>query len=288
MRGRDSAAHALSVNTLVTDTVLRSIRTTATTEAHFKSHEHATRNFLTPGMYGVLRLDGRSFGSYCRGLLEPADELFIAHMDMVAVELVKQLSGVRLAYVQSDEISLLLTDWASPTMAGDAQSKTEFMFGGNIQKLASISAAIASTAMNIQRLGTVTDKVALFDARAFSLSSRQDAIDYFAWRQHDAQSNTLSMTASARFSHKQLDGVGAAGKRRMLLEAGIDPDGTPLGFRRGRAVVFEARPGSSTFVDRRTQKETTVEFVRQTPVAVPAPLFTTDGSLIPLPRMVSA
>lgn len=254
------------------------------TESHFKSREHETRNFLTPNSFSVIRLDGRAFHSYCRGLQQPADRLFMGHMDMVALALVKQLSGVRLSYIQSDEISLLLTDWRQPTDEETEPTKTEFMFGGNIQKLVSISAAIASTTLNALRYGTVTDKVALFDARAFSLDTREETVDYFAWRQHDALVNTVSMTAGAHFSSRELHGLSTAGRFAKLVEAGVDPDVAPAGFRGGRVTVFEERPGTATYLDKRTNLPVTVNFVRREAVAVPAPRFVDDDSLIPAAR----
>lgn len=244
----------------------------------FVAFEAATRTFLTPGDYGVIRLDGRAFHSYCGALDKPNDDQFIADMDAVAIELRRQIDGVRLSYVQSDEISLLLTDW---TPRNDAiRRRSAFMFGGNIQKLVSISAAIASTTLNRLRLGKHTDKVALFDARAFSIHCRDDVVECFAWRQRDAGINSLSMHASAHFSHKQLHGLSSAARRELLLEHGIDPS-TAAGFRHGRVVTYVTKPGAAVYRDKNTDVRNTVEFERHVPVTMTAPRFASDDSLIP-------
>lgn len=247
----------------------------------FKAREHETRAFIAPKTYAVLRLDGRAFHTYCARLHKPADSLFMEHMDMVAIALFTQLSGVRLAYVQSDELNLLITDWVPTPVNGTPAPATQFMFGGNIQKLVSISAAIASVTLNQLRLGSATDKVGLFDARIFNLVDRQETIDYFAWRQADCATNSLSMTASAHFSSQQLHAANASERRAMLLAAGIDPDATPEGFRRGRVIVNERRPEATTFEHRRTGAMQTVDYVRNHPVSMVAPEFAVDGRLVP-------
>ena len=249
-------------------------------ETRFKSAERTTRTFLTPKDYGVMRFDGRSFHTYCAGLQRPADQEFMGHMDAVAIALLTGLSGARLAYVQSDEISVIFVDWREPG-SGDEGAGPQMMFGGSVQKLTSIGAAIASTTMNLLRHGTHTDKIALFDARAFSLPTREDTVDYLAWRQHDAGKNSVSMTASTHFSPKALDGKSTADRVAMLAEMGVPMDSTPLGFRRGRVIVREPQPGSTTFIHKRTGLPETVTYNRSVPVSRPAPLFAQDNSLVP-------
>lgn len=156
----------------------------------------------------------------------------------------------------------------------DPGTERGFMFGGAVQKLVSISAAIASTTLNTRRLGDVTDLVALFDARAFSVADPDEACEYFAWRQLDARVNSLSMLASAHFSHRTLHGVSTQQRAELLREAGIEPSDLPAEFRNGRIVSKVERPDERTFFDRRIGQDRTVRFTRDVPVAVPAPDFT--------------
>lgn len=255
------------------------VTTNSPADDRFKTFERTTASYLNPDQYAIIRVDGRAFHTYCAGLEKPADELFMAHMDAAAVDLAEQLSGVRLVYVQSDEISLLISPWAADG------TRQELMFAGNVQKLVSVAAAIASVRLNLLRHGTVTDRTALFDGRAFSLPTREDVVDYFTWRQRDAARNSLAMTVRAHFGHRQVQGLNGSAQRRLLADAGVNPEGTPDGFRRGRTVTFEKRPDSTTFVHKRTGQTETVEFQRTVAVMGPAPLFADDDSLIPQPGL---
>lgn len=237
--------------------------------AEFKDAEKLFRTHLAPELPAILRLDGRAFHSYCRGLAKPYDEQFMSDMDQVALELARQIDGVRAVYAQSDEISLLLRPVDAP------EHDQSFMFGGQIQKLVSISAAIASSTLNARRLGTVTDKVALFDSRAFTLAP--SAVQrYFQWRQADARINSLSMLASTHFSHRQLHGVGDRERRVMLESIGVDPHALPAGFVNGRVVVRRPEPSSRTFFDKRVGEDRTVEFTRNVAYVIAAPDFEHD------------
>ncbi len=234
--------------------------------SEFKDAERATRTYLDRTLPAVIRLDGRAFHSYCKGLKRPYDTGFMDDMDQVTLTLAQQVDGVRLAYVQSDEISLLLL----PNLT--LEDRAEFMFGGQVQKLVSITAAIASSVLNTARYGKVTDKLALFDSRAFTLPDMDAVTRYFQWRQGDAQVNSLSMLASTHFSHKQLAGVGNRDRVTMLRDAGIDPDELPVSFRRGRVVLREPVQKQTTFTGRDGIPRT-VDFVRQQAYVTAAPSF---------------
>lgn len=250
------------------DAIALPVRSRAAGE-EFKAAERATRTMLTPGLPAVIRLDGRAFHSYCRGLERPFDERFMADMDAVAVALAEQVDGVRLAYVQSDEISLLLTDRIGEPVQ-------TFMFAGQVQKLVSITAAIASSVLNASRHDRVTDKIALFDSRAFSLPDMDTVQRYFEWRQADAQVNSLSMLASAHFSHKKLLGVGNGERVQMLASIGVDAAALPARFVNGRVVRRRPVPHRTTFFDPRVQRDRTVEFERKVGFVEAAPAFA-DG-----------
>lgn len=241
----------------------------------FKKAELGFRATLTPGLPAIVRLDGRAFHSYCRDLERPFDSRFMADMDQVTLGLAQQIDGVRLAYTQSDEISLLLTDRLIDGIGREGRDATrqDFMFGGQVQKIVSISAAIASALMNAARLGKITDRLAVFDARAFTLPDMAAVDRYFQWRQADARSNALGMAASARFSHRELMGVPNRKRADMLRSAGADPDALPLEFTEGRVVVRVPLAQTSTFFDRRVGAERTVEFTRMTAVTTAALSF---------------
>ena len=67
---------------------------------------------LMPGTYILAMLDGRSFSKMIKKKFQlPFDDVFIGMMNKTAEILCSKVQGARFAYVQSDEISLVLTDF---------------------------------------------------------------------------------------------------------------------------------------------------------------------------------
>jgi tRNA(His) guanylyltransferase len=71
---------------------------------------HALR--MPPGVYAVVRVDGRGFSRLTEGRYEkPFDAAFNTHMVAAATALLQEMQGIY-AYTESDEISILLPrDW---------------------------------------------------------------------------------------------------------------------------------------------------------------------------------
>lgn len=143
----------------------------------------------------IIRVDGRAFHTWTRGLEKPFDAQFRAWMNAVACTLCHEISTARFAYVQSDEISVLLTDYV--------YFNTEQWFGGRVQKMCSVAAAIAAMRMN--RVASNRDG-ATFDARVFSLP-REDVVNYFVWRQRDCIRNSILGFAQSQMSPSQMHGI---------------------------------------------------------------------------------
>ena len=176
-----------------------------------KAYEKATQTVLPPRTYTIIRVDGRAFHTYLREAAKPFDPRVIEAMDLTAQGLLAAMSGSRFAYTQSDEISVLLTDL-------DPQSQP--WFGGEVQKLASVAASLATAAFNNHYGGL---RVATFDARAYTIPSRIEVANYFMWRQKDAIRNAISMAAQAEFSQKELHGKNTDEMQELLFqERGIN------------------------------------------------------------------
>lgn len=191
-----------------------------------KRYEATYRHVLPKRTYTILRLDGRAFHTYLRGAVKPYDETFMTDMDAVTAALCAEVSGAKLAYTQSDEISILITDFATPD--------TEPWFGGVTAKILSVSASFATAVLNERRPG----KRALFDARAFTLSDAVEVANYFIWRQRDAVRNSITMAAQAKYSPKQLHGVKSGRMQEMLfVDHGINWNDYPGGCKRGRVAI---------------------------------------------------
>lgn len=196
-----------------------------------KEHERAYRYVLPRRTYTILRVDGRAFHNLTKELDRPYDEDFMLIMDAVAMELCYEVQGARLAYVQSDEISVLYTDFEAPG--------TQAWFGGVLAKQISIGAAIASQSFN--STSGITDKIrtqAEFDARVFTLSDPVEVANYFLWRQQDATRNSILMAGQAYFSHRELQGKSTGEVQEMLWsQKQVNWNDYPEGFKRGRVIV---------------------------------------------------
>lgn len=227
-------------------------------------YERRARTMLPRRSHMIIRCDGRCFSGYTRGLDRPFDAQLMADMAATAAELASEVSGCRLAYTQSDEISMVVTDFAAPS--------TQAWFDGNQQKIVSISAALATAVFNELRPG----KRALFDSRAFTIPDPVEVENYLIWRQQDATRNSIQMAAQARFSPRQLHGKGGGELQDMLWrEHRINWNDYPAEFKRGTLVAPVTRVEPVTYVDRRTGETcTTPEVERRSWVTAAAPVFT--------------
>jgi tRNA(His) 5'-end guanylyltransferase len=229
-----------------------------------KRYEAVQRAVLPRRTYTLLRVDGRAFHTYLRGCQKPFDTAFMTDMDAVAEALCAEITGSVFAYTQSDEISILITDFAS--------EHTEPWFGGVIAKQLSISAALATAVLNERRPGR-----ALFDARVFTIADPVEVANYFLWRQRDAVRNSISMAAQAHFSHKRLHGVNSGGMQELLFtEAGVNWNDYPDGCKRGRVTVRRTGERPVEYVDRRSGESVSTTAVRSWWETSAAPHFTTE------------
>ena len=108
------------------------------------NYESRSRIFLTRRTPVICRLDGKAFHTWTRGLKKPFDEGLIDDMEATTKFLCENIQGVKLGYCQSDEISLLLTDYET--------LDTQAWFDYNVQKMTSISASMATAKFNQLRL----------------------------------------------------------------------------------------------------------------------------------------
>ena len=244
-----------------------------------KQWENAYRSVVEPHSYLMLRLDGRAFHTYTRGLSRPFDAELVAAMDATMVALCEEIDGVRLAYCQSDEISLVVTDWrhGAPTPGNPTGLRlSEPWLGGVVAKILSISAAVASVEFNDVRVGQSQRAGAVFDARLWTFpgdeQGQAEVGNYLLWRQRDAIKNSVTMAASAVFSRRRLHGVNSEEKHRLLVEAGKPWEGLPAGYRQGRVAVRRPQVAAVTYVDKRDGAEKTIEVERHPFVIEDAPL----------------
>jgi len=194
-----------------------------------EQYENRTRYFLPRRTYTIIRLDGKAFHTFTKGLKKPYDQDFIDMMDSTALFLCEEIQGVQFAYVQSDEISLLLTDFEKPT--------TDAWFDGNIQKITSVSASMASAIFNNINVFNHSN-LAFFDSRVFTIPDAIEVENYFIWRQKDAIRNSIAMTAQSLYSHKELIGKSKDEQQDMIHAKGGNWNNMPDEFKRGRMIIY--------------------------------------------------
>lgn len=235
-------------------------------------YETRARTFLPRRTYTILRLDGKAFHTYTRGLDRPFDKQLMDDMAETARFLCREVGGARLAYTQSDEISLILTDFDRPS--------TEAWFDGNVQKIVSVSASLATAKFNELRPG----RLAFFDSRVFTIPDPVEVENYLIWRQQDATRNSISMAAQARFSHKQLNGKSTNEMQEMLwAEHGINWNDYDPRFKRGTLVSSRFEVGDVEYVDKRTHVVRVAANVeRRVWDITAAPVFTQERESLPV------
>lgn len=206
-----------------------------------KRYETVPRTSLTPRMPMIIRVDGRAFHTYTKALKRDAEspwnwELRDA-LTAAAKALVDEIAGAKLAYLQSDEISVLVTDYDSLTV--------QAWFNGVAQKICSVTASIATAAFNRWMvLGgglsfsrwTKDTNLVTFDSRCFVVP-KEDVCNYFVWREQDATRNSVSMLAQHHFDHAELQGKSWGTMQEMLhSEKGINWNDCDVWQKRGWCV----------------------------------------------------
>ena len=217
-----------------------------------KRYELPAQQNLMRRTYTWLRIDGKAFHTYTKGLKRPFDDGLIDDMNNAAIYACKKIQGAVLAYVQSDEISILMTDFEKIT--------TDAWFDNNVQKMVSVSASLVTTEFNRLRLKRAfSDKLydcefpgemghydiqefiekfrmAEFDSRVFQVPTQDESMNYLIWRQQDATRNSISSVAQSLYSHKELEGKDSNQKQEMIFQKGTNWNDYPSKYKRGRVM----------------------------------------------------
>lgn len=189
-----------------------------------KTYEFTFMHKLPPRMPTIIRLDGVCFHTFCKKMQKPFDLAFAAHMASTAIELCKNIATVQLAYTFSDEISLLLHPYK--------KLNSEGWYDNKLQKIISVSAGIASA-----YLASISgSSKAIFDSRAFILPEHE-VVNYFIWRQQDAERNSLNSMAHSLYSQKELQGKKAVQLHEMIYLKNYNWNALPTYQKRGICII---------------------------------------------------
>lgn len=200
------------------------------------NYENISRYYLTRRTPVIIRIDGKAFHTFTRGFKKPFDDILVKTMQETMKYLCENIQGCVLGYTQSDEISLVLTDYAELT--------TDAWFGNNLQKMCSVSASMATLAFNkafndnivkyidsyfdancdvtkdlagyTKILINARNKGAMFDSRVFTIP-KDEVCNYFIWRQQDATRNSIQSVGQANFSDKELHKKSTKDIQDMLM-----------------------------------------------------------------------
>ena len=228
-----------------------------------KEYEKRNQYYLQKRTPVAIRVDGRSFHTFTKGFERPFDDILIKSMQETAKYMCENIQGAKIAYVQSDEITIILTDYDT--------LNTDCWFNYRTDKLCSISASMATMAFNKffvknvnifrnskevkgysgQYFGDYEDAIiqlaiyekavekgAMFDARCFNIP-KEEVTNLIYWRQLDATRNSIQMVGQANFSHKELQNKTCNMIQDMLHEQkGINWNDYPTVCKRGTSVIY--------------------------------------------------
>ena len=172
---------------------------------------------LLPNTPILVMIDGKNFSKLVKNKFEkPFDDWFIQTMNKTAEHLCKNVQNCIGAYVQSDEISLIIKD----------NSLTCSPFDGRICKLQSIIPAMATAFFNkelikyhmskmyygnpefveVNDMNKYLDSMPdyVFDCKVWNVPNDNDAMAWMLYRQIDCIRNSKQQFCQTYVSHKEL------------------------------------------------------------------------------------
>lgn len=217
----------------------------------------------------IAHIDGRSFSKMIKNKFnKPFDSSFINMMNETASYLCAMVQGVHLAYVQSDEISLLIKK---------NTAESDVFFGGRLCKMQSIIASLATAKFNQlyminyfkkhedknpfyeERHYTTSECVdtianfplCQFDCKVWDVDTANDAMAWFLFRNIDCIRNSKQQTAQAYLPHNALLGLESDTQIKKLLdEKGVDWNSFSGGEKWGRLIYREKEEKPHTFINK--------------------------------------
>lgn len=231
-----------------------------------KDYEMRDRYFLQKRIPVAIRVDMRAGHTFTKGFERPFDKVFMKSMQETAKYMCENMGNAKFAYVQSDEITIILVDYDT--------LETDCWFNYRTDKLCSISASMATMAFNrffaqeVDKWGVETfgwewykggtndpevanspeyklseiyskaiDKGAMFDARCFNIP-KEEVTNLIYWRQLDATRNSIQMVGQVHFSHDELQDKTCNMIQDMLMtKYGINWNDFTIPCKRGTACI---------------------------------------------------
>ena len=181
-------------------------------------YEDRAQVYLPRRTYVIMRLDIKGCKRIAEALAfeKPFDIGFCQGMDETAAALCRNINGSQLAYVQNDEINVLVTDFA--------RAATEPWAGYSVQRMCSMSASMATGTLTqwLQRsCSTIKDMVTpVFEVRVFAIPDPVEVANYFVHRQKVCARGAAQVIARQHYSDDELRGRTAPELQAMIVEKG--------------------------------------------------------------------
>lgn len=259
-----------------------------------ENYENRTKQYLMRRTPTIIRLDGKAWHTYCKGLDRPFDDGLREDMQATTAFLCSEIQGAKCGYTQSDEITILLTDYDSLT--------TDAWFNYSVQKMCSIAASLATAKFNELRVRRIVEgnllndnpnaqqiknvlghlkkssKLAFFDARVFQIADKEEVVNCFLWRQRDAEKNSISMLAQSLYSHKELHQKNTSDMQEMCFQKGHNWNDLHFSKKRGSFIINNTYVDGSLMTDGTTVNDKSV--IRNKWKVVETPFFGKDRNSI--------
>lgn len=177
-----------------------------------------TRDYrLDKDKYVLVHIDGRAFSKMIKNKFKlPFDDIFMDMMDKTASYVCQNVQGAKLAYIQSDEITLVLTAF---NIEGDEVHDSGAFFDYRLCKMQSIIASLATAKFNqLLALHKINDAIDVIDASAkvevmslvqldckcWDVERYEDVFAWLKFRQNDCIRNSKQQFCQTYCPHKAL------------------------------------------------------------------------------------
>ena len=197
-----------------------------TLEDRMLYYRSKTDYVLEKSPYVMIMLDGKNFSSKIKKKFSlPFDETFIDIMNKTAAYVCSQIQGAKLAYVQSDEISIVINN-----IGTDSQN---LYYRNRLSKLLSITASFATSFFNKEILKNIAkskntaddiikaldnEQIYQFDCKVWNLPTYNDVFAWLLYRQNDCIRNSKQQASHTYLPHKSLLGLKTDEQIKMLKD----------------------------------------------------------------------
>lgn len=210
---------------------------------------------LLPNTPVICMVDGRSFSKQIKKVFQsPFDDDLIRMMNESAKYVCENVSGMVVAFVQSDEASFYFRDY-------DDEGCKEGFFDYRLCKLQSVIASMMTARFNQlyidwqvrsgKRERISDSKIVTFDCKCWNVPNENDVYAWFLYRQNDCVRNSKQAVAQKVCSHRELNGKNTDEQIVIAKTKGLDWNAFDDGKKLGRLIYRE----SVSYVSQETGEE---------------------------------